>query len=50
MIREGEIPDFIEDTAGELTDGSDLSPAPLLLGYALPTSFLTNSDRKPSGS
>ena len=32
MIREGEIPDFIEDTAGELTDGSDPSPTPLLLG------------------
>jgi hypothetical protein len=29
---------------------SDSSFSPLLVGYALPTSFLTNSDRKPSRS
>jgi len=32
MIREASIPDFSKDTVGELTDGSDPSPTPLLLG------------------
>jgi len=35
MIREGEIPDFSKDTAGELTGGSDPSPTPPLLGEGL---------------
>jgi len=29
------IPDFSKDTVGELTDGSDPSPTPLLLGEGL---------------
>jgi hypothetical protein len=32
---EGEIPDFLEDTVGELTDGSDPSPTPPLRGEGL---------------
>jgi hypothetical protein len=30
-----QIPDFSKDTVGELTDGSDPSPTPLLLGEGL---------------